>query len=107
MTKAQEHWELIQRVDRALDLIERWVVVMERVPASPAGARKAPPATSTGPAPGCPDCDAPMKVRRRRSDGEPFWGCSEYPDCTGIVNIGEEPAPRQEQLFANDDDLPF
>jgi len=100
--------DYLRRIDRALDLLERWVVVMERAPAG-TGARKAPAgAAPTGPAPNCPDCDAPMKMRKRRSDGEPFWGCSTFPDCTGIVNVGEEPAQGSwVAALDNDDDLPF
>lgn len=36
--------------------------------------------------PGCPLCNAPMvrkTARRGRHAGEPFWGCSRYPGCTG------------------------
>ena len=31
----------------------------------------------------CPKCGAPMVRRRRRSDGAPFYGCSQYPACKG------------------------
>lgn len=34
----------------------------------------------------CPNCGAPMVVRRSRY-GKLFYGCSTYPKCTGIVNI--------------------
>jgi DNA topoisomerase-1 len=33
----------------------------------------------------CPKCGAPMVLRRGRYG--PFYGCSRYPDCDGIVNI--------------------
>ena len=40
----------------------------------------------------CPKCGTPM-VRRTAKKGEragkPFWGCSNYPKCRGIVNIAE------------------
>jgi ssDNA-binding Zn-finger/Zn-ribbon topoisomerase 1 len=29
----------------------------------------------------CPDCGAPLRIRRRHSDGVRFLGCSTYPDC--------------------------
>lgn len=29
----------------------------------------------------CEDCGSPMLVRRSRESGEPFLGCSAYPDC--------------------------
>lgn len=34
----------------------------------------------------CPECGAPMKVRRNRF-GKMFYGCSRYPQCTGVINI--------------------
>lgn len=37
--------------------------------------------------PHCPRCGAEMRLRHRRSDDAPFYGCSRYPDCKGIVNI--------------------
>ncbi|MDR1728016.1 MAG: AAA family ATPase [Acidobacteriota bacterium] len=37
--------------------------------------------------PKCPKCGGPMVVRQRRSDGKPFYGCSFFPSCNGIVNI--------------------
>ena len=33
----------------------------------------------------CPKCGAEMKQRNGKNG--PFWGCSNYPDCKGIVNI--------------------
>lgn len=48
-----------------------------------------------GSAPECPECGAEMKLRRRNVDKVPFWGCSGFPDCRGIVNIDDEkPKPR-------------
>ncbi|MCH3968837.1 MAG: NERD domain-containing protein [Atopobiaceae bacterium] len=38
----------------------------------------------------CPDCGAPMVRRTAKKGphaGEPFWGCSRWPDCKGIVDI--------------------
>jgi len=34
----------------------------------------------------CPNCGAPMVLRRSRF-GKLFYGCSKYPKCNGIVNI--------------------
>ena len=51
---------------------------------SPAG-EEAPP-TNLG-APSCPRCDSPMVERtakKGRHAGQIFWGCSRYPNCTGI-----------------------
>ena len=36
--------------------------------------------------PQCPQCGAPTRLRHTRKDNRPFWGCSEYPACRGIVN---------------------
>jgi len=38
--------------------------------------------------PTCPKCGAPTRLRKTRKDNKPFWGCSEYPACRGIVNCG-------------------
>jgi len=29
----------------------------------------------------CPSCGVSMLLRARREDGNPFWGCSSYPEC--------------------------
>jgi four helix bundle suffix protein len=39
--------------------------------------------------PECPKCGAPTRLRRTRKDNRPFWGCSEYPACRGIVEYRE------------------
>ncbi len=39
-----------------------------------------------GEAPSCPKCGSPMRKRTARSGpnaGNPFWGCSRWPDCDG------------------------
>jgi len=38
--------------------------------------------------PKCPQCGSPTRMRRTRKDNKPFWGCTEFPACRGIVNIG-------------------
>ena len=43
--------------------------------------------SASDPAPKCPYCGAPTVRRVRKSDGNPFYGCSKYPVCKGIVNI--------------------
>ncbi len=35
----------------------------------------------------CPRCGAPMVLRKRKVDGLPFWGCSQFPKCRCIVNV--------------------
>jgi DNA topoisomerase-3 len=49
----------------------------------------------TEPKPYCPECGAQMVLRRPRpnQDWEPFWGCSEYPDCKGTIRIDSEGKP--------------
>jgi len=44
-------------------------------------------------APGCPECGKPMARRQARSGknaGKAFWGCTGYPDCKGVREIGPE-----------------
>jgi four helix bundle suffix protein len=45
--------------------------------------------------PVCPQCGKPMHRRTARKgacEGRPFWGCSAYPDCRGIVPIPTKPS---------------
>jgi predicted RNA-binding Zn-ribbon protein involved in translation (DUF1610 family) len=47
--------------------------------------------TAKDPAPVCPKCGAEMvlrKARRGERAGKQFYGCSAYPKCRGIVNLG-------------------
>lgn len=40
--------------------------------------------------PNCPQCGKPMRQRTARQGakaGQPFWGCSGYPNCKGILPI--------------------
>ncbi|MBT7068265.1 MAG: four helix bundle protein [Verrucomicrobia bacterium] len=42
-------------------------------------------------APSCPDCGKPMRrctAKAGSNAGKAFWGCTGFPDCRGIVNIG-------------------
>lgn len=49
----------------------------------------------TAPGPACPQCGKPM-IRRTAHQGpragQPFWGCSAYPDCTGTRRIAADNA---------------
>lgn len=41
--------------------------------------------------PNCPKCGKPMYKRMQKKgqfQGREFWGCSDYPKCDGIINIG-------------------
>lgn len=45
-------------------------------------------------APKCPLCAKPMHRRTAHSglhNGQPFWGCSGYPECRGLLPIQNEP----------------
>jgi len=47
-------------------------------------------------APACPKCGQPMRQRtasKGRNAGKPFWGCTAYPTCNGIVEITTTPIP--------------
>ena len=49
------------------------------------------PALDSERTPACPRCGGPMKLRtaqRGAHAGSQFWGCSRYPNCSGIVNLG-------------------
>jgi len=37
--------------------------------------------------PVCPKCGSDMTMRHKKSDGSPFWGCNDFPNCKGVVNI--------------------
>ena len=45
------------------------------------------PIVHGGKAPCCPRCGAPMRLRHRRVDNAPFYGCSNYPQCHGTVDV--------------------
>jgi len=36
--------------------------------------------------PKCPKCGAPTRLRKTRKDNKPFWGCTGYPACRGVVD---------------------
>lgn len=37
----------------------------------------------------CPVCGSPMVKRQNRESQETFWGCTNYPSCTGTRPISE------------------
>lgn len=67
--------------------------VASQVPTTPARAKSQ--AIGDGPdpdAPRCPVCGSTMVLRtakRGARAGKKFWGCSEYPYCRGIINVGQ------------------
>ena len=57
------------------------------------------PPAPTPPAPACPRCGKPTilgRVRQGSRAGNAFWGCSDYPDCTGTRPVKPaDPATRE------------
>jgi ssDNA-binding Zn-finger/Zn-ribbon topoisomerase 1 len=54
----------------------------------------------TKPEPYCPDCGSKMKLRRPNHPGQrfdPFWGCTQYPDCKGKRNILPNGKPEEDE----------
>jgi len=53
------------------------------------------------PIPSCPLCGARMVLRKPKSNDswDPFWGCSQYPDCDETVDIGEDGKPELDDDF--------
>ena len=54
------------------------------------------------PWPKCPECKAQMVMRRNHKNGGSFWGCPQWPMCTGTrrpwdIDGGEPPAVGTEQ----------
>ena len=67
--------------------------VASQVPTTPARAESQAIGDGTDPdAPRCPVCGSTMVLRtakRGARAGKKFWGCSEYPYCRGIINVGQ------------------
>lgn len=42
--------------------------------------------TAGAEAPKCPKCGGSTRLRKTRDGNKPFWGCTDYPACRGIVN---------------------
>ena len=39
--------------------------------------------------PDCPKCGTRMGIRKNRQSGNKFWGCPDWPECTGTRNYNE------------------
>ena len=69
------------------------VSVAAQAPVTPARAKSQAIGDGTDPdAPRCPVCGSTMVLRtakRGARAGKKFWGCSEYPYCRGIINVGQ------------------
>ena len=67
--------------------------VASQVPTMPARAESQAIGDGTDPdAPRCPVCGSTMVLRTAKRGvraGKKFWGCSEYPYCRGIINVGQ------------------
>lgn len=55
----------------------------------------------TNPKPDCPICGAKMRLRRPRPGQRwrAFWGCSQYPECDGSREIGEDGRPKMDDIL--------
>lgn len=53
----------------------------------------------TKPEPECPECGEKMVLRIPRADQawKAFWGCSNFPNCRGSLNIGLDGLPIEEE----------
>lgn len=83
---------LIILIQRATGLLARQLARLEKDFVAAGGTREkmtsARLAARAEPAPpDCPECGSPM--RKRSSAKGPFWGCGNYPQCTGIRQIEE------------------
>lgn len=57
----------------------------ERLSAVRTEARSRQDAGTAEEAPACPQCGGPMRLRKTRQGNAPFWGCTGYPSCRGIL----------------------
>lgn len=62
----------------------------------------------TKPKPNCPECGESMELRRPREgttqNFDPFWGCSNYPDCRGVLKIDAAGKPICDEFDDVDDE---
>ena len=54
----------------------------------------------TQPVPQCPECLEPMVLRKPKpgQTWRPFWGCSDYPACTGKLQIKDNGLPDEDEF---------
>lgn len=71
--------------------LKQWIAQHPINPAQPKPTEPAQPAYQpVQPDPSCPVCSSAMIKRlakRGANAGNPFWGCSKYPGCRGVVNV--------------------
>ncbi len=86
---------LIVLTQRAISLLGRQLQSQEAAFLERGGIRErmtqARASVRDGDAPDCPECGKPMRKRTSRKGD--FWGCSGYPDCRAIRDIGKPTAP--------------
>lgn len=77
------------QVPEVASAIEEWQGTLSRAQVSDhvANLKKRHEPVKEGESPLCPLCGGEMVLRKRRSDGKPFYGCSRYPVCRGIKNV--------------------
>ena len=53
------------------------------------------------PVPQCPECLENMVLRRPKAGQkwEPFWGCSDFPNCRGTLQIGDDGLPIEDDGY--------
>jgi len=57
----------------------------------------------------CPVCGRPLVERINRDTGEPFWGCSQWPDCKYTQPVPESVKLRkagQKGMFDEEEQIP-
>ena len=80
----------VKQLDELASAIAEWqgTLTEKQIDRHVANLKKRHSSVREGASPRCPYCGGEMALRRRRSDGKPFYGCKSYPDCRGIVNVG-------------------
>lgn len=79
----------IEQLNELVSAIAEWqgTVSERQISNHVANLRKRHSAVREGDIPRCPYCGGEMTLRKRRSDGKPFYGCKSYPKCRGMVNV--------------------
>jgi len=80
----------IDQVDEVVSVIAEWQGTLNegRIKRHVDNLEKRHSAVCDGDTPLCPYCGKKMVLRKRRSDGKPFYGCRSYPHCRGIKRAG-------------------
>ena len=91
VTEEQQH-DLITEVVRIREVLEAILALRNSArPTAPQGQRQAPP----DPGYKCPVCKSPMRAKFAKASGKLFYGCTQYPRCTGIRwEDGNVPKPK-------------